>query len=47
MDHYTYINSPQLRDNPARAAELRAAEFRCRTGTRRIADPITQGIEPS
>jgi hypothetical protein len=47
MDYYTYINSPQWRDNPARLAELKAAGFRRRTGTRRIADPITQGIEPS
>jgi hypothetical protein len=47
MDYYTYISSPQLRDNPARLAELKAAGSRCRTGTRRIADPITQGIEPS
>ena len=47
MDYYTYINSPLWRDNPARLAELKAAGFRRRTGTRRIADPITQGIEPS
>jgi hypothetical protein len=47
MDYYTYISSPQLRDNPARPAELKAAGFRRRTGTRRIADPVTQGIEPS
>jgi hypothetical protein len=47
MDYYTYISSPQLRDNLARPAELKAAGFRRRTGTRRIADPITQGIEPS
>ena len=47
MDYYTYINSPLWRDNPARLAELKATGFRRWTGTRRIADPITQGIEPS
>jgi hypothetical protein len=47
MDYYTYINSPLWRDNPARLAELKAAGSRRWTGTRRIADPITQGIEPS
>ena len=30
MDYYTYINSGQWRDSPARLAELEAANFRCR-----------------
>jgi len=47
MDYYSYLNSPQWRDNPARLAELEATGFRCRTGTGRIADPITSAIEPS
>jgi hypothetical protein len=39
MDYYTYIISPQRRDNLARLAELTTAGFRRRSGTRRIADP--------
>jgi hypothetical protein len=47
MDHYTYISSPQLRDNPARLAELKTAGFHHQTGMRQVADPITHGIEAS
>lgn len=30
VDYYKYINSSRWRDNPARLAELEAADFRCR-----------------